>query len=290
VTLKARLTFDAKRQFSLGTLISTGSGFTSSWNNTGIGTGNALKTLYMKQLFVTAAPIKGLEASYGGIGIVRGESTEITSYDNDGFLLGTRVTVKRPKNIYFDDVSFTNAYLGSLTESSFISRTQHLDEANYRQLLFAKKLQPWIAASGDYTWVSGSGTKPTVGTLRAAVTVKTEHARVVDLVRWEQYRRNGSASASGFAAYGEKTLTRRISVGGGYADIDANYGGLNADRFNKGRRLYQNGTMKLTKELSASVFVTEAVHNSIAMANHRRVDLILAYNALASLQRVGLFR
>lgn len=67
------------------------------------------------------------------------------------------------------------------------------------------------------------------------------------------------------------------------------YGGLNADRFNKGRRVYQHGTVKLTKELSALVFITEAVHNDFAVANHRRIDLILAYTALASLQRAGLF-
>jgi hypothetical protein len=287
ITLRARLTFDAKRRFSLGTLIGTGSGFISSWNNTGIGTGDTLKTLYMKQLYVQVAPMKGVDASYGGIGVVRGENTEITSYDNDGFLLGERVSVKRPKNLYFDEVSFTNAYLGSTSQSSFFKRTQHLDERNYRQALFAKKLRPWISASGDYTWLTNP--TQTVGTVRAAVTVKTEPARVVDLVRWEQYRRGGTQSAFGFAAYGEKNLTKRINAGGGYTDIDASYGGLNADRFQRGRRLWQTGTVKLTKELSAMLYVTEAVHNSVAISNHRRVDVVLAYNALASLQRAGLF-
>jgi len=288
LTLKARIKFDPMGKVSLGTLIGTGSGFTSSWNNTGIGTGAALHMLYMKQLFIAAVPVKGVEASYGGIGVVRGESTEITSYDNDGFLLGARLTVKRAKTLYFDEISFTNAYLGETTESSFISRTEHLDEANYRQALVAKKLRPWLAASGDYTWLSGNGR--TVGTFRAAVSVKTPRARVVDLVRWEQYRRNGPNAAFGFDAHGEKALTRRIIVAGGYADIDANYGGLNADRFNKGRRLYQLGTVKLTPELSASLYVTEAVHNAFAVANQRRVDVVLAYNALARLQRAGRFK
>jgi hypothetical protein len=269
-------------------LIGTGSGFISSWNNTGIGTGDSFKMLYMKQLFIGVAPIKGLEASYGGIGVVRGESTEITSYDNDGYLLGARVSVKRPKEVYFDEISFTNAYLGDTAESSVFSRTKHLDDPNYRQALVARKLRPWITASADYTWLTGP--TQTVGTLRAAATVKTTGARVVDLVRWEQYRRGGSQSAFGFAAYGEKNLTKRLTVGGGYADIDANYGGLNADRFQKGRRLYQTGTVKLTRELSAMVYMTEAVHNAYAVTNHRRLDVVLAYNALASLQRAGLFR
>jgi hypothetical protein len=102
ITLRARLTFDARRRFWLGMALGTGAGFTSGWNNTGIGTGDALKTVYMKHLFLGLAPVTGVEAAYGSIGIVRGESTEITSYDNDGYLLGGRVSVKRPKDFWFD--------------------------------------------------------------------------------------------------------------------------------------------------------------------------------------------
>jgi hypothetical protein len=120
--------------------------------------------------------------------------------------------------------------------------------------------------------------------------VKTTPARVVDSVRWEQYRRGGPAPAFGYAVAAEKALTKRITISGGYADIDENYGGLNGDRFQRGRRLFQLGTVKLTRELSASVFVTEAVNNRFPVPNHRRLDLILACNVLASLQRAGLFK
>ena len=288
ITLQARFTFDAQRRFSLGTVVGTGNGFISSWNNTGIGTGDAAKALFMKQLFIAVRPLKGVEGSYGGIGVVRGESTEITSYDNDGYLLGERITVKRPHELYFDDVSFTNAYLGSTTQSSFFSRTQHFDDRNYRHLLFAKKLRPWIGASGDYTWVSDA--TRTVGTVRAAATMKTQPLRVVDLVRWEQYRRGGPQSAFGFAAHGEKTLAKRVTIGGGYANIDPNYGGLNADRFQRGKRLYQTGSVKLTRELAINLYATEAVDNAVPISVHRRYDVVLAYNAVTSLQRAGLFR
>jgi hypothetical protein len=36
--------------------------------------------------------------------------------------------------------------------------------------------------------------------------------------------------------------------------------------------------------------MTEAVHNDVPISNHRRYDVVLAYNAVASLQRAGLFR
>jgi hypothetical protein len=288
ITLHARFNLDAQRRFSVGAVVGTGNGFISSWNNTGIGTGDLAKALYMKQLYVAVRPIKGVEGSYGGIGVVRGESTEVTSYDNDGYLLGERVTVKRPHELYFDDVSFTDAYLGSTTQSSFFSRTQHVDDRNYRHLLFAKRLRPWISASGDYTWVSDA--IRTVGTVRAAATVKTEPLRVVDLVRWEQYRRGGPQSAFGFAAHGEKTVAKRVTVGGGFANIDDNYGGLNADRFQRGKRLYQTGSIKLTRELAVNLYLTEAVHNDVPISNHRRYDVVLAYNAVTSLQRAGVIR
>lgn len=288
ITLHARFNLDPERRFSLGAVVGTGNGFISSWNNTGIGTGDMAKALYLKQLYVAVKPIKGVEGSYGGIGVVRGESTEVTSYDNDGYLLGERVTVKRPHELYFDDISFTNAYLGSTTQSSFFSRTQHFNDRNYRHLLFAKKLRPWIGASGDYTWVSDA--IRTVGTLRAAATMKTEPLHVVDLVRWEQYRRDGPQSAFGFAAHGEKTVAKRVTVGGGFANIDDNYGGLNADRFQRGKRFYQTGSIKLTRELALNIYLTEAVHNDVPISIHRRYDVVLAYNALANLQRAGLFR
>ena len=82
----------------------------------------------------------------------------------------------------------------------------------------------------------------------------------------------------------------RVSIGLGYADIDRDYGGLNADRFNRGRRVFEQGTIRLTRDLSASVFVTQAVHNDLALSNEHRVDVVVTYNAIGPLQRAGLFR
>src|SRR5581483_7206154 len=241
--IKARVKIDPKGRFSVNAGIATGNGFTSGWNNMGVGTGDRVDTWYLKQLFLAAAPVKGLEFSYGGIAPVRGESTEITSWDNDGYLLGERVTVKIPKEMYFDEISATTGYLGDTTMSSFSGRYRNIDQVNYRHFLVSKKFSSALTVSTDYTWLSG------VGTLRTAFSAKVP-AVVVDTVRWEQYKRFGTTGAFGFAAYGERNLGSRFAVGGGYADIDANYGGLNADRFNKGRRVYETGTVKLTKEFS----------------------------------------
>ena len=81
-----------------------------------------------------------------------------------------------------------------------------------------------------------------------------------------------------------------MTAGGGYADIDETYGGLNADRFNKGRRFFALASVKVFQDLTASTFVSRAVHNSFAVPNNRRIDFVVAYNALGPLQRAGLFR
>ncbi|MGH9903295.1 MAG: hypothetical protein ACRD68_15930, partial [Pyrinomonadaceae bacterium] len=109
-TFKGRFKFDAEGRYTVNALVGSGSGFTSSWNNTGLGTGRGSTNLYLKQLYFAAKPVRGVEVQYGGIGLLRGESTEITSYDNDGYLVGQRLSVKRPKEVFFDEIAVTYAY------------------------------------------------------------------------------------------------------------------------------------------------------------------------------------
>jgi hypothetical protein len=284
IALKARVKFDSKGKYSVNAGAATGTSFTGGWNNTGIGTGGPITNMYLKQLFLAASPAKGLDLSYGGLAFVRGDSTEITSYDNDGYLTGARISVKRPKDLYFDEISFTNAYLGDLTSPSFLDRTSRLNEANYRHLLIGKRFGKTVSASADYTRLSG------VDTFRTAINAKTPHAHVIDFVRYEQYRRLGPTADFGYAVYAEKAVVKRFSLGLGYADIDAHYGGLNADRFNKGRRIFEQANLKVTRDLSVSAFLTQAVHNSFAVSNKKRVDIVAAYNVLGPIQRAGYFR
>jgi hypothetical protein len=282
--VRARLKFDPRGRFSVTAGVATGNGFISGWNNMGLGTGEAVNAWYLKQLFVAVVPAKGVEASYGGLAFVRGECTEITSYDNDGYLLGARLSVKRPKDLFVDELTATMGYLGATTQSSLASRYRNLDRVNYRHLLAARHVTKWLRASADYTRLDG------VSTMRAAATLQTPVMRVVDLVRYEEYRRMGATPAFGFAVYAERKLGQRVAAGIGYADIDPQYGGLNADRFNKGRRVYETASVRLTHELSASLFATQATHNAFAVSNQRRVDVLLTFNALATLQRASWFR
>jgi len=281
LALRGRLKFDRQARVSLTGVAATGTGFTSSWNNTGLGTGDAVHALALKQLYLAVAPATGVEVSYGGLAPVRGESTEITSYDNDAYLVGQRVTVRRPKEAFFDEISGTAAFLGDLETPNVFRRLDRLDHANYGHVLVSKKAARWLTVSADLTRLSR------VSTFRSAIAVAL-HGQLVDAIRYEHYARAGGDAAFGFAVSVEKAVLPRLTMGLGYADIDRGYGGLNGDRYNRGRRLFETGTLRLSPELSLAVFATQAFRNDVPIANHRRFDLVLTYNALASLKRAGL--
>jgi hypothetical protein len=280
--IKGRVKFDPSGAYTLNANVSSGTSITGGWNTTGVGTGVLVTNLYLKQLYFAAAPTRGFELQYGGLPVVRGETTEVTTYDNDVYLVGARASVRRPKEIFFDEISLTQAYLGDSTAPGFLHRYQRLDEVNYHQVLLGKKITSELSVSADYTRVDG------VGTTHAGLTYK-HHLPLLDVVRYEQYGRSGPQAGSGFSAYGEKSFGTRATAGVGWATIDANIGSLTGDRFGKGRRFFTNGSLTLSPELSASVFYTHGADNEFAVANQQRLDVILTYNVLKTMQRTGLF-
>lgn len=280
---KGRFKFDAKGNYSIYAGVFSGNNFTGSWNNTGWGTGDGFTNLYLKQLYFSAKPVKGLELQFGGLYVARGEGTEITTYDNDAYLMGERLILKRPKELFFDEISVTYAYLGDLNTPNINKRFHRLQQSNYHQFLVSKNLGKRATVSGDYSFQAGTET------LRQAIKVKTKELRVIDSFRFENYQRMDVKRDYGFSVYGEKALHRRFTLGGGYAQIDPNYGGLNSDRFNKGKRLYLQSTLTLSPEFSISTFLQHGVANDFAISNRTRVDVIFSYNLLKTLQRTGIF-
>jgi hypothetical protein len=280
---RGRFKFDPKGNYSVNANLASGTTFTSGWNNTGVGTGDGVTNLYLKQLFFSAKPITGVEVQYGGLYIARGESTEITSYDNDGYIVGERLSLRRPKDLFFDELSVTYGYLGDLNNPNVFDRFDELDKSNYHQFLVLKSIGKRASVSADYTFQSG------VETLREAVKLNTKELKAVDNIRLELYQRLDVNKDAGFAIGVEKLIKKKLTLGGGYAQIDRAYGGLNADRFNRGKRLFFNGTYTISPEFSVTTFVTRAFDIDYAIPNKTRVDLIFSYNLLKSLQRTGIF-
>ncbi len=282
-TLRGRLKFDQRGRYALTFGLFTGPRFSGGWDNTGWGINDAQKNLAVRALYVAARPVEGVDAEAGGLYIARGESTEITSYDEDGYITGERLRIRRPAELFFDEISATNAYFTASIEHVAVSkRLRHIDESNYQQFLLAKRVGKRVAVSADYTIETGRRT------WREAMRLNIREARVIDSVILENYQRTNASAASGFAVTMEKAVTKRLDVNGGYARIDPAYGALNSDRFTIGRRVYGMATYALPKDLAASVFITNAVGRQGALPQRRLSIVSLTYNALPALRRAGL--
>jgi len=262
--------------FGVSTTLGSGSGFTGSWD--GLGLGNEAKSNFnVRELFLSAKPAGGLELQWGGIAPTRGASTEITTYDNDGYLVGGRLSISHPDQLYFNTISLTAAYLGDVREPNVFRRFDRWDEANYYQFLVVKKTGERVEVSVDYT------SQWSISTLRQGLLVKVPEFRLVDSIRFENYQRVEGNTAYGFAVQGEKSLDKRLSLGGGFASIDRLYGGLNADRFNSGKRVFVVSKVPIIAGLSAEFFLGKAVGNRYGVANGLRLDAILTYDLRSGL-------
>jgi hypothetical protein len=278
---KGRFKFDPRGHYSINAGVFPGRTFTGGWSDSGWGTGRTRTNLFLKQLYFSAQPVLGLELQYGGLYISHGESTEITSYDYDGYIMGQRVSLTRPRNFFFDEVSITYGSFGDLNRASINKRFHRLKQSNYHQFLVAKYIGERTKVSTDYTFESG------VDTLREAVKIHLPELRVIDTFLFENYQRASPDFGYGFGIYGEKKLDPRFTLGGGYAQIDRSM--LNSDRFPRGKRLHLNGHLTISPEFSVTVAFTQAVGNTSAALPRTRLDVAFSYNLLHSLRRIGFF-
>ena len=204
-------------------------------------------------------------------------ASEITTYDNDGYIAGERLSIKRPENFFFDEASVTYAYIGDLYTPDFFARGQRLAHSNYHQFLLRKTVAKRVDSSFEYTWQSGTNT------VREATNIKIPESRVVDSVRAEFYQRLNTrnfpglpfalsvAAGNGYAVSLDKKV-KRLSVEAGVADIDYGIGiltadvysydlglGLNGDSYGVGKRYFVRPTVKLTPYLDATGYFTHFI-------------------------------
>jgi hypothetical protein len=281
IAIKGRFKFDKKGDYSVTAGIYTGNAFTSGWNNSGWGTGKHQTTLFVKQLYFQARPVKGLEIQFGGLPVTNGVSTEATGYDNDAYITGERLRLKYPKKLFFDEISITYAFLGDLNQPEIFKRLKRLGESNYHQFLVSRHIGKRANFSADYTFQSG------LNTLRQAIKVKVPEARIFDSVEFENYQIVGDDPGYGFNLFGDKKLGDRFSVSGGVAHIDRKL--LNGDRFPPGTRVHFTAGAKLGYDLSLSAMFTQGIGTWPDVRNRTRLDIVLTYNLLDLLHRKKIF-
>lgn len=278
---KVGFKFDPQGRYTIQTFAGTGSSFVSSWDNLGPGMGTKDWTFGIRQLYLQAQPVKGIEAQWGGTSVLRGEHTEITTFDNDNYLIAGRVSVKRPKTLWLDELSVTAGYLGDLTSPNVFRRFDRWDEHNYTQVMTAKKFGKHVSVTADWTDLAE------ISTLRQAVRVATKAWLPVDVIRFENYERVEGRKAYGFTLSTEKTLHPRVTVVGGLANIDEFNGTLTGDRYFRGKRVFVEPRITIVPELVLSFFYGEAFDNDFPVANEHRFDIVVAYNVIKGLQRAG---
>lgn len=273
--VRARVRFDAAARYTLNLGVQGGPNFKLSWNGTGVGSQDFMHHLPLRHLYLSALPTRGLTLQVGSLPLLRGESTEITTYDNDGYVMGERVIVAQPARLFFDEIGFTNAWLGDYGTPSVFDRGRRVDDRNYRQLVATRRLAPALSVSAEYTAHDG------VRTLRQALSLRAPARLGLDLLRLEQYQRVRPDRAYGMALVAEKALTPRLRVGGGYATIDMRYGPWNGDRYNVGDHVFAQVTAPVLGYLSVLGFYGRELHPAITTVNLNRIDLQVTYDALA---------
>jgi hypothetical protein len=280
--LRGRFLFDREGRYFIGTLASTGASFPSSWNNTGGGLGTFTGPFNVKQLFVAAEPVRGLELQAGGLFMNRGELGEHVTYDNDAYIVGERVTY-RPANSRITQVSLTGGYSGDYNEVLVFKRLDRMNDFNYGQALIGFTIHPRVAASVDYTYEDGRDI------LREGVNVRLpSSAALLTGLRFEAYQRVSEPDGYGFNVSGDFRW-RRLSVTAGVMSVDRHYGPFNGDRYETGTRQYTIGTFQITPEFSLGWFQTEAIATEFPINLKHRVDFLAIFNPTAALKRAGVF-
>lgn len=262
--------------------------------------------LFVRQLYFSAQPVDGVEVQYGSLPLVKGVSTEATAFDDDGYVTGGRLSIKRPKELFFDEMSVTYAYFGDIFNPNFFRRTNRVGESNYHQFLVRKKFGKRVDISTDYTFLDGSDT------MREAIKVNVPEAKVIDWVRFEAYQRPSEhfynptyfKAGYGFALQAEKTIDDRLTLTGGVSSIDrfytvyaptTHYFGftLNGDQTGIGNRVMGKVNYKLTKDLGMSVLLSQTVGKGDANAgyywNKTHFNVAFTYDFVNLFKRTGLF-
>ncbi len=277
--VRARLLADANGRFSVHVGAFGGRNFIGGWDNTAAGLGEENHDFHVKQLFV-AARTAGVEMQVGSLYFDRGENTELISYDNDAYLDGERITVRRAQG-RVSELAVTAGYFGDFTRPNAFARMNHMARWNYAHLLVGLRPLPRMVASVDYTREAGRDI------FRQAATIRLPPgARVAQSLKMEAYERVGPDHAAGYNLAADSRFGRLVLTTG-IVSVDRNYGPYNGDRFEIGRHAYQLGTVTLTRDFTVGWFIGEGLRTSFPIPNQHRIELLATFNPTQTLRRKG---
>jgi hypothetical protein len=91
-------------------------------------------------LYLSALALDGVEVQYGSLDVWHDESADITGYAYNGYVAGERVSIKRPRELFFDDISFAYGYVGDLNSPNVIGRLYRLGQNNFHRFMLKKNI------------------------------------------------------------------------------------------------------------------------------------------------------
>ncbi len=234
--------------------------------------------MYLTHLFIRAEPWPGVELQYGSMDASRGQSTEITTYDNDAYLTAGRMSVRRPREMFFDDIIVSVGDVGYLFRPFVFDRTGAFSRQNYWQLLASKEVLPGLTLSTDYSVLEDDGM------LRQGATWRVDQSWIDTVAGEYGVRLQGGSHQTAFALRGEKQVAR-VTVQAGYANVDPVFGVPNGDSYGRGNRVFTTGSFPLPLDLSVSWFAQKEISPPTTSFNDMRVDLALTWNVLKTIRR-----
>jgi hypothetical protein len=303
------LKLDKEGRYTLHASVSSGYYFTRAFAETGWGGtwyGERGANMFVRQLYFQAEPITGIQFQYGSLPILRGSTSEDIGYDEDGYIAGERLSIKRPKQLFFDDISVTYAYLGDYYRPNLFNRLDRFQQSNYHQFLIAKRVGRRVSLSADLTHHGWSET------VRAGAIVDTHESKVFDSIRVGMYERYSNESGHGFEASVQHHLGRRVVLMGGFVSVDkgttdlitpydlkiqrtsvwpdryAPGGNLNADRFARGDSPYGSVVYKANSMLSFNAFITGDNEQVYSIKNSRIILVGMDFDLRPVLAKCGL--
>ncbi len=229
--------------------------------------------IFARQLYFSATPVSALTFEVGSLGIERGANSEITSFDEDGWITGERVRLHLPRILQIDEVSVTYGYLGNLFNPNSFTRMSDLGKSNYHQFMVQKAFGKRLKTSVDYTHFEYSRS------WRAGILVSTKESKIVDRVRLEGYDRTnaiilnnlGYGASPGYAVTLFKGI-KKVDVQLGYASIDVDYAvygadpllhfighTLNGDAYGTGARIFTRLEYRVAKNFNLFGFYTHEI-------------------------------
>lgn len=282
-TLRVRVKLDSDGRYAITGGAASGSSLTSGWDNLGIGRGDPTWDLSLRQLFVSARPVDWIDGEIGGLYMTRGESTEITSYDNDAFVTGARVRIRRPDRLYFDEITATAGRVDTASPTNVFRRFREIDDHNFTQVIASRRFGDLVRLSLEWNAQDG------ISYLRQAVRVEVGEWLPLDAVRVEQYQRVEGEEAWGLGIDAERGITDALTLAGGFATIDEHYPPLNGDRYLRGRRFFGQAEYALREDLELTVFYTQALEDDFVIPNQHRFEVVLSYDVRAAMRNAGLW-